>query len=63
MVAKWAHGSGKVSFLSLEIDGPELSPWNSRPDVLKMLYDDQWEKKDAKTDKLVYQGYDDLSVN
>jgi hypothetical protein len=61
MVAKWAHGSGKVSFLSLEIDGPELSPWNSRPDVLKMLYDDQWEKKDAKTDKLVYQGYDDLS--
>jgi hypothetical protein len=29
--------------------------------LLNWLYDDQWEKKDARTDKLAYQGYDDLS--
>jgi hypothetical protein len=61
MFAKWAFGSGKVVFLSMEIDGPELLAWSSRTDVLKMLLNDQWEEKDAKTDKLVYQGYDDLS--
>ncbi|MEQ1830598.1 MAG: hypothetical protein ABL921_31895, partial [Pirellula sp.] len=61
MVAKWAFGSGKVTYLAMEIDGPELLGWNSRPDVLKMLFHEQWEKKDARTDKLLYQGYDDLA--
>ena len=59
--SKWAIGGGKVSFLATEIDSPELINWNSRPEVLKLLIEDQWEKKDTRTDKLLYQGYDDLS--
>jgi hypothetical protein len=61
LIAKWAYGTGKVVFLATEIDSPELLEWESRPALLKLMFDDQWEKKDAKTDKLTYQGYDDIS--
>ena len=60
-IGKWAIGSGKVSFLATEIDAAELKAWKSRPELLKMLFEDQWEKKDQRTDNLAYQGYDDLS--
>ena len=61
LVAKWACGAGKVSFIGTEIDSPEILPWESRPALLKSLLADQWEKKTVQREKLSYQGYDDLS--
>lgn len=61
LVAKWACGAGKVSFIGTEIDSPEVLVWESRPALLKSLLADQWEKKTVQREKLSYQGYDDLS--
>ena len=61
LVAKWACGAGKVSFVGTEIDSPEILKWESRPALLKSLLADQWEKKTVQREKLSYQGYDDLS--
>ena len=61
LLAKWAHGAGKVLYIGTEIDSPEILPWESRPALLKSLLADQWEKKTVQREKLRYQGYDDLS--
>jgi hypothetical protein len=61
LIARWAFGAGKMTFLATELDGQEILAWESRPSLLKNLLDDQWEKKDARTDKRVYLGYDDIA--
>ena len=61
MIARWVFGAGKVTFLAVELDGEQILAWESRPSLLKQFLDDQWEKKDARTDKRVYMGYDDIS--
>jgi len=61
LIARWAFGAGKMSFLGTELDGPELLAWESRTALLKNLLNEQWEKKDSGTEKRVYLGYDDVS--
>ncbi len=61
MIARWAFGAGKVTFLATELDGEQILTWESRPSLLKQFLDEQWEKKDARTDKRVTMGYDDIS--
>ena len=61
LIARWAYGAGKVTFLAVELDGEQLLTWESRPSLLSYFYNEQWEKKDARTDKRVYLGYDDIS--
>lgn len=61
LIARWAFGAGKVIFLAVELDGEQMLAWESRPSLLKQFLDEQWEKKDARTDKRVYLGYDDIS--
>ena len=61
MIAKWAFGSGKVNFIAVELDSEQILAWESRPSLLKKLFDEQWEKKEVQTEKRVYLGYDDIS--
>lgn len=61
MMARWAYGSGKVNFLAVELDSEQILSWESRPSLLKNLFNEQWEKKDVHIDKRVYLGYDDIS--
>ena len=61
MIARWAYGSGKVHFLAVELDSEQILIWESRPSLLKFLFNEQWEKKDVQTEKRVYLGYDDIS--
>jgi len=61
LIARWAYGAGKATFLAVELDGQQILDWESRPALLKNLIDDQWEKKEIRTDKRAYLGYDDIS--
>ncbi len=61
LIARWAYGAGKTTFLAVELDGQQILDWESRPALLKNLLDDQWEKKDAGTEKRAFLGYDDIS--
>ena len=61
MIARWAYGSGKVNFLAVELDSEQILAWESRPSLLKNLFNEQWEKKDVQTEKRAYLGYDDIS--
>lgn len=61
LIARWVHGAGKTTLLATELDGQQILDWESRPALLKNLLDDQWEKKEARTDKRVYLGYDDIA--
>ena len=61
LIARWAYGAGKVTFLAVELDGDQLLTWESRPSLLNYFYSEQWEKKDVRIDKRVYLGFDDIS--
>ncbi len=61
MIARWAFGAGKVVFVAVELESAPILAWESRPNLLQKLLDDQWEKRDATTDKRVYLGYDDIA--
>ena len=61
MIARWAFGAGKVIFIAVELESKSILEWESRSSLLQKLLDDQWEKRDSRTDKRVYLGYDDIS--
>ena len=61
LIARWVYGSGKAMLLAVELDGQQILDWESRPALLKSLLDEHWEKKDARTEKRAYLGYDDVS--
>ncbi len=61
MIARWAFGAGKMIFVAVELESEQILAWESRPNLLQKLLDDQWEKRDATTDKRVYLGYDDIA--
>ncbi len=61
LIARWAHGTGKVHFLATELDSDVLANWPNRTALLRYFLKDQWEKGEGRSDKQVYQGYDDLS--
>lgn len=61
VIARWAYGAGKVTLIAVELDGEQILSWESRPNLLNYFYNEQWEKKDARTDKRVYLGFDDIA--
>ena len=61
MIARWAYGAGKVTLIAVELDGDQILSWESRPNLLNYFYNEQWERKDARTDKRVYLGFDDIT--
>jgi hypothetical protein len=61
LIARWAYGTGSVTWLSAEIDSPVLARWETRPSLLKYLMKEYWEKAESKASRNVFLSYDDLS--
>lgn len=61
LIAKWAHGMGRVQMLATELDSPELMAWDSRIPLLKSFMKDQWETTDGRPAKIIHQSYEDIS--
>jgi hypothetical protein len=61
LIARWAYGTGSVTWLAAEIDSPVLARWETRPSLLKYLMKEYWEKAESKASRNVFLSYDDLS--
>jgi len=61
LIARWAYGTGSVTWLATEIDSPTLSDWETRPSLLKYLMKDCWEKVESKPSRNTFLPYEDFS--
>lgn len=60
-IARWAYGMGSVTWMSTEIDSPELLSWETRIPLVKYLLKDAWEKWERGEAKQAFQSYDELA--
>jgi hypothetical protein len=61
LIARWAYGTGSVTWLATEIDSPQMAAWETRPSLLKYLMKECWEKAESKSNRSAFLPYDDLS--
>lgn len=61
LIARWAYGTGSVTWFAAEIDSAELAGWETRPSLLKYLMKDCWEKVESRPAKSNFLPYEDLS--
>jgi hypothetical protein len=61
LIARWAYGTGSVTWLASEIDSPQLATWETRPSLLKYLMKECWEKAESKPARSTFLAYEDLS--
>ena len=61
LISRWSYGLGSVTWLATEIDGPELTGWETRPSLVKYLLKDHWDKWETRGGRTSFLGYDDMS--
>ncbi len=60
LIARWTAGLGRVRWLAMEIDSPELKSWQGQTAFIKHIMNDQWEGRGPQARSLV--SAEDLSL-